>query len=95
MSIEKEAKPTYQLANMSGLLFEDGIYWLKRADGRVIGKVRPKFVLHQNTLILQFEDSSADSQLRAVMLGVALLLVLSDAYPELSNVLKDSMNAQF
>uniref|UniRef100_A0A914WTR7 Uncharacterized protein n=1 Tax=Plectus sambesii TaxID=2011161 RepID=A0A914WTR7_9BILA len=93
MTVEKEAKAAYQLASMSGLLFEDGVYWLKSASGKAIGKMRPKFVLQQNTLIVNFDDSPADGQSRAVMLGVALLLVLSDAYPELSGVLKDSMSA--
>lgn len=93
MSIEKEPKPILQLASMSGLLFEDGVYRVKNASGRAIGKMRPKFVLQQNTLILRFDDIPPDGQVRAVMLGVALLLVLADAYPELCSVLKDSMSA--
>lgn len=93
MSIEKEAKPTYQLASMGGLLFEDGVFKAKDATGKMVGRMRPKWVIQQNTLVVYFDDSPPDAQLRAVTLGVALLIVLSDAYPELTAVLKDSMNA--
>lgn len=97
------------LGKAVGLMGTNCVYWMKAPDGQtVLGHVRPKLVVKSNTLIikfmcanfkviykiLMFRSTQKDVQLRASMLGVALLLLINEVYPQLRTILTESMQQQ-
>ncbi|CAD5232104.1 unnamed protein product [Bursaphelenchus xylophilus] len=89
---EKEPVSLYQIGKITGVLGSNCVYWLKKSnDGGVLGYVRPKLVLKGNTLVLKFMSNNRDPQVRATMLGVALLLMISEVYPQLRAMLSESL----
>ncbi|CEF64138.1 Hypothetical protein SRAE_1000239300 [Strongyloides ratti] len=73
---------------------EDCVYWFKKPNGSILGYIRPKLSKKHSTLIVKFMKHERDQQLRAAMLGSAILFFISEAYPHLSKALKDSIELQ-
>uniref|UniRef100_A0AC34PWQ1 Uncharacterized protein n=1 Tax=Panagrolaimus sp. JU765 TaxID=591449 RepID=A0AC34PWQ1_9BILA len=91
MKIERVVASLYPIGKAMGLLGTNCVYWFKRMDGTVLGYVRPKLVLNSNTLIVKFTSTNTDLQVRAIMVGVALLFMITEAYPLLRAMLLESM----
>ncbi|KHN82875.1 hypothetical protein Tcan_11664 [Toxocara canis] len=89
--VEKVALSLYPLAKMVGLLECQCVYWFRRPDRTILGYIRPKLVLNGRTVIVKFSATQTDAQLRAAMLGTALLIILHEVYPELKRVLEASI----
>lgn len=95
IKVEKVLISLQTLGKAIGLMGTNCVYWLKAPDGQtVLGHVRPKLVLKSNTLVVKFMSTQKDSQLRATMLGVALLLLITEVYPQLRTILLESMQQQ-
>jgi len=92
MIVEKVFISLYPIGKAMGLLGTDCVYWFKRVDGTIMGYVRPKLVMKKNTLIVKFTSTQRDAQIRTAMLGTALLFVIHEAYPELGNLLRQSLD---
>ncbi|CAD5223542.1 unnamed protein product [Bursaphelenchus okinawaensis] len=89
---EREPVSLYHVGKLTGFLGSDCVYWLKKlTDQGVLGYVRPKLVLKGSTLIVKFMSNNRDPQVRATMLGVALLLMISEVYPQLRAMLSESL----
>ncbi|KAI6190217.1 hypothetical protein M3Y97_00092800 [Aphelenchoides bicaudatus] len=91
-NLEKVPVSIYQLGKAIGVLSSNCVYWFKAPDGEtVLGYVRPKLVLKSNTLMIKFMSTNRDPQVRATMLGCALLLFISESYPTLRALLQESV----
>ncbi|KAK0411482.1 hypothetical protein QR680_005674 [Steinernema hermaphroditum] len=91
IKIEKVLVSLYPIGKALGLLGTDCVYWFKRADGTILGYVRPKLAMKHNTLIVKFSSTAKDSQVRAAILGTALLFGITEAHPHLRRQLEESM----
>jgi hypothetical protein len=91
MKIEKVVASLYPIGKAMGLLKINCVYWFKRMDGTVLGYVRPKLVMNSNTLVVKFTSTNTDVQTRTAILGVSLLLAITEAYPQLRSMLDESM----
>lgn len=54
MKIEKVLASIYPIGKAIGILGTNCVYWFKRMDGTVLGYIRPKLVLNNNTLVVKF-----------------------------------------
>ncbi|TKR86770.1 hypothetical protein L596_011290 [Steinernema carpocapsae] len=91
MLIEKVLVSLYPIGKALGILGSDCVYWFKRQDGTILGYVRPKLVMKNNTLVVKFSSTAKDPQVRAAILGTALLFGITEAHPHLRRQLEDSM----
>lgn len=95
IKVEKVLISLQSVGKAMGLMGTNCVYWLKAPDGQtVLGHVRPKLVVKSNTLVVKFTSSQRDVQLRATMLGVALLLLINDVYPQLRTILLEQQQQQ-
>jgi len=94
MRVERVLASFYPIGKAVGLLGSNCVYWLKSVDGTIIyGHIRPKLVMKSNTLVVKFMSDQQNTQLRATILGVALLLTITDVYPPLRTMLAESIQA--
>uniref|UniRef100_A0A914DY93 Uncharacterized protein n=1 Tax=Acrobeloides nanus TaxID=290746 RepID=A0A914DY93_9BILA len=91
MRIEKVLVSMYPIGKAVGLIGTSCVYWLKRMDGTILGYIRPKLVHKSNTLVLKFSSTEKDEQTRAMMLGVTMLFMITEAYPQLRVMLEESV----
>jgi hypothetical protein len=54
LHVEKAPVSLYQIGKAAGFLGTNCVYWLKTVDGTVVGYVRPKLVMKNNTLVIKF-----------------------------------------
>ncbi|KAI6217316.1 hypothetical protein M3Y99_01774500 [Aphelenchoides fujianensis] len=94
MIVEKVSVSLYQVAKAVGTLGTNCTYWIKAMDGTVIGYIRPKLTVSSNVLVVKFMSNNRDAQVRTTMLGVALLLMISECYPTLRSMLQESMHKE-
>uniref|UniRef100_A0A914MHX2 Uncharacterized protein n=1 Tax=Meloidogyne incognita TaxID=6306 RepID=A0A914MHX2_MELIC len=95
LRVEKVHVSLQSFGKAIGVMGTDCVYWLKSPDGQtVLGHVRPKFAMKRNTLIVKFMSKQKDIQLRAAMLGTALLLLINEVYPQLKIILADTQQQQ-
>ncbi|KAI6213254.1 hypothetical protein M3Y94_00129100 [Aphelenchoides besseyi] len=93
MLVEKVPVSLHQVLKVAGILGTNTAYWIKNpADGTVLGYVRAKLVMNSNTLVVKFMSNNRDPQVRTTILGVALLLTISESYPQLRAMLQESMH---
>ncbi|KAK6109431.1 hypothetical protein QQG55_35965 [Brugia pahangi] len=90
INVEKITLSVYPVLKMIGLLETECIYRFKRMDGIELARVYPKIVLNGRTLILKYEMMQVGMQMRAVILGTSLMLVLHEVYPEIRDALTAS-----
>uniref|UniRef100_A0A915CKW5 Uncharacterized protein n=1 Tax=Ditylenchus dipsaci TaxID=166011 RepID=A0A915CKW5_9BILA len=81
----------YPIGKAIGLLATNCVYWIKRLDGTILGYVRPKLVVKGATLVVKFTSTQKDVQLRAVILGVSVLLMINQVHPQIKHRLEESM----
>uniref|UniRef100_A0A914H7P2 Uncharacterized protein n=1 Tax=Globodera rostochiensis TaxID=31243 RepID=A0A914H7P2_GLORO len=88
MRVEKVMVSLQSFGKAMGFLGSDCVYWLKSPDRQtVIGHIRTKLAINSNILAVKFMSSQRDVQKRAAVVGVALLLILSEMYPQLRTLL--------
>ncbi|VDK83268.1 unnamed protein product [Onchocerca ochengi] len=90
-TIYKITLSMYPILKMIGILETECVYQFKLMDGNELARVYPKIVLSGRTLILKYEIIQLDMQMRAVILGTTLMLVLHEVYPEIRNALAASI----
>uniref|UniRef100_A0A915Q262 Uncharacterized protein n=1 Tax=Setaria digitata TaxID=48799 RepID=A0A915Q262_9BILA len=90
-TIYKITLSVYPLLKMIGILDTECFYQFKRMDGIELARVYPKIVLNGRTLILKFEMIQLGVQMRAVILGTSLMLILHEVYPDIRNALASSI----
>uniref|UniRef100_A0A0N4ZRP0 Transmembrane protein n=1 Tax=Parastrongyloides trichosuri TaxID=131310 RepID=A0A0N4ZRP0_PARTI len=95
IKIEKVFISLYPIGKYFGFLNTDCVYWFKKPNGSILGYIRPKLSKKHSTLIVKFMKHEKDQQLRAAMLGTAVLFFITEAYPHLSRALKDSIELQY
>ncbi|KAL3986161.1 hypothetical protein ACH3XW_41600 [Acanthocheilonema viteae] len=91
INVEKISLSVYPILKMIGILETECVYQFKRMDGIEVARVYPKIVLNGRTLILKYETMQLGMQMRAVILGTSLMLVLHDVYPDIRNALAASI----
>ncbi|VDP12775.1 unnamed protein product [Onchocerca flexuosa] len=91
MNVEKITLSMYPVLKMIGILETECVYQFKLMDGNELARVYPKIVLSSRTLILKYEIMQLDMQMRAVILGTTLMLVLHEVYPDIRNALAASI----
>uniref|UniRef100_A0AC35G9Y9 Uncharacterized protein n=1 Tax=Panagrolaimus sp. PS1159 TaxID=55785 RepID=A0AC35G9Y9_9BILA len=70
----------------------DCAYCFKRMDNTILGYIRPKLCRSSNTLIIKFDrTNTTDVQIRAIILGIASLFVITEAYPEIGQMLSKTL----
>uniref|UniRef100_A0A1I7VZD7 START domain-containing protein n=1 Tax=Loa loa TaxID=7209 RepID=A0A1I7VZD7_LOALO len=87
MIVDKISLSIYPVLKMIGILETECIYQFKRMDGIELARVYPKIALNGRTLILKYETMQLDMQMRAVIMGASLMLVLHKVYPDIRNAL--------
>ncbi|CAG9533919.1 unnamed protein product [Cercopithifilaria johnstoni] len=83
INVEKISLSIYPILKMIGILETECIYQFKRVDGVELARVYPKTVLNGRTLILKYKMMQLSAQMRAVILGTSLMLVLHEVYPDI------------
>uniref|UniRef100_A0A0R3RVV2 Checkpoint protein n=1 Tax=Elaeophora elaphi TaxID=1147741 RepID=A0A0R3RVV2_9BILA len=91
ISVEKMPLSVYPMLKMIGIMETECVYQFKRMDGIELARVYPKIVLNGRTLILKYEMLQLGVQMRAVILGTSLILVLHEVYPDIRNALAASI----
>uniref|UniRef100_A0A7E4W5J5 Profilin n=1 Tax=Panagrellus redivivus TaxID=6233 RepID=A0A7E4W5J5_PANRE len=91
MRVEKVFASIYPIGKAIGLIGSNCVYWFKRMDGTVLGYIRPKLVVSSNTLIVKFTSTNHDVQIRTAMVGVGLLLAVTEAYPQVRPMLIEAL----
>uniref|UniRef100_A0AC34G708 Phospholipid scramblase n=1 Tax=Panagrolaimus sp. ES5 TaxID=591445 RepID=A0AC34G708_9BILA len=84
-----------KLNNFKGKCFTilgaDCVHSIKKMDNTVVGDIRPKLCCSSNTLIVQFKSTNIDAQIRAIILGIASLFAITEAYPEIGEMLSQTL----
>ncbi|VDK75088.1 unnamed protein product [Litomosoides sigmodontis] len=91
INVEKISLSVYPLLKMIGILETECVYQFKRMDGIELARVYPKIALNGRTLVLKYEMMQLGVQMRAVILGTSLMLVLHEVYPDIRNALAASI----
>uniref|UniRef100_A0A0N5AEG2 Doublecortin domain-containing protein n=1 Tax=Syphacia muris TaxID=451379 RepID=A0A0N5AEG2_9BILA len=87
-TVEKVFVSLYPIAKVLGLIQSECVYIFKSSDGKIAAYLRPKIVLNAKTMIVRFMKHFEDHQKKVSIMGIALLLLLHDVYPELREILE-------
>ncbi|VDM98890.1 unnamed protein product [Thelazia callipaeda] len=92
INLEKSSEllSIYTILKRIGLLDTDCAYRFRNPDGTEVARVYPKLVLNGRTLIIRYERASLRAEMRAVILGASLMLILLEVYPDIHDVLAAS-----
>ena len=92
--LRKQRPFTLRISKLVGLTFDNRSYRI--TEGRqTMARIVPRLSVPAgpNSYAVRFSSNCKDVQVKAVAIGVALLLTLNVAFYELKNLLKESVTA--